>query len=148
MFPSLYRRGPVLLLAHAAQHSPPFFSSHRGPAWPNPAAPAHLRSLPFSLTGRRAPPVRVTPNLQPIPFPSSASHQAATAGQILAPLGLPTFNQCHQGAVKPPFTPPPSTLPVTPSRAHPLDGNQGCRPPMAIDGHCCPAVAPPFLLAL
>jgi hypothetical protein len=54
-----------------------------------------------------------------------------------APLGLPTFNQCHQGVVKPPFTSPPSILPVTPSRAHPLDGNQGRRrPPMAINGHC------------
>jgi hypothetical protein len=101
----------------------PTFSPQR------PTSASAPPALSLSLADRWAPPVRVTPNLQPIPFPSSASHQAAAAGQILAPLGLSTFNQCHQSAVKPPFTSPPSILPVTPSRARPLDGNQGHRPP-------------------
>jgi hypothetical protein len=50
-----------------------------------------------------------------------------------------SFKPHHKGVVKPPFTPPPSILPITPSQAPPLDGNQD----RGITGHQWPLPWPP-----
>jgi hypothetical protein len=105
----------------------------RGPPAPAPA--------PSPSCGHR----QVGPTCRPLLLPLAAPHllcflSGCRCRPSPALLGLPTFNQCHQGAVKPPFTSSPSILPVTPSRAHPLDGNQGRRPP---HGHQWPLPWPP-----
>jgi hypothetical protein len=110
--------------------------------WPNISRSPFFfffRSLPAGarMSGSPLPPAPPCPSQQR--RPPAVSH---------VPRASLSFKPHHKGVVKAPFTPPPSILLVTPSQAPPLDGNQGRRPPMAIDGHCCPTVAPPPLLAL